>query len=49
MNKLKTGGLLSDAAIIDTTVVISYYNFVNRTVLGLRVSLESDGRSGYNY
>ncbi len=38
-----------DRAILDMTLVISYFNFVNRMVLGLGVDLEDDGGGGYNY
>jgi uncharacterized peroxidase-related enzyme len=40
---------LSDRAILDATLVISYFNFVNRIVLGLGVPLESDEGKGYKY
>ena len=41
---------LSDSAILDATLVISYFNFVNRIVLGLDVTLEEDsGSSGFKY
>jgi uncharacterized peroxidase-related enzyme len=39
---------LSDRAILDATLVISYFNFVNRIVLGLDVEEEQDV-GGYNY
>lgn len=39
---------LSDEAILDATLVVSYFNFVNRIVLGLGVHLESQP-NGYNY
>lgn len=48
INKLKTIGL-SDKAILDATLVVSYFNFVNRMVLGLGVNLESNQAKGYNY
>jgi len=38
-----------DRAILDATMIISYFNFVNRIVLGLGVVLESDGGTGYQY
>jgi len=47
INKLKTLGF-SDGAILDATLVIAYFNFVNRIVLGLGVSLENNGGTGYN-
>lgn len=40
---------LSDQAILDATLVISYFNFVNRMVLGLGVHLEKDEGKGYKY
>lgn len=39
---------LSDRAILDATLVVSYFNFVNRMVLGLGVELEEDP-GGYEY
>jgi uncharacterized peroxidase-related enzyme len=48
IDRLKTQGL-EDRAILDATLVISYFNFVNRIVLGLGVDLEEDGGGGYNY
>ena len=47
VEKLKTNGL-SDSAILDATLVIAYFNFVNRIVLGLGVSLEENA-GGYKY
>ena len=40
---------LSDRAILDAELVIAYFNFVNRLVLGLGVHLEADGGDGYKY
>lgn len=48
VDKLKVAGL-SDAAILDATLVVSYFNFVNRIVLALGVSLENNGGVGYTY
>jgi len=48
INELKEFGI-SDAAILDATLVISYFNFVNRMVLALGVPLENDGGTGYKY
>jgi len=48
INKLKIIGF-SDQAILDATLVIAYFNFVNRIVLGLGVSLEIHGGTGYKY
>jgi len=45
---LKDSGF-DDRAILDTALVISYFNFVNRMVLGLGVALEEDGGKGYEY
>ena len=44
---LKEEGL-SDRAILDATLVISYFNFVNRIVLSLGVHIE-ENVGGYNY
>lgn len=38
-----------DRAILDATLVISYFNFVNRIVLGLGVQPELDAGNGFNY
>ncbi len=40
---------LSDNAILDVVLVVAYFNFVNRIVMGLGVSLESDGAKGYKF
>jgi len=40
---------LSDAAILDATLVVAYFNFVNRIVLNLEVELEQDGGTNYKY
>lgn len=41
---------VDDRAILDATLVIAYFNFVNRIVLGLGVHLEEqDGAGGYHY
>ncbi|PKP01892.1 MAG: peroxidase [Bacteroidetes bacterium HGW-Bacteroidetes-9] len=45
---LKTAGL-TDNAILDATLVVAYFNFVNRIVLALGVELEKDSGTGYNY
>lgn len=47
-NSLKEVGL-SDSAILDATLVVSYFNFVNRIVLTLGVELEQNSGKGYNY
>ena len=39
----------SDAAILDATLVISYFNFVNRLVMALGVQLEEDEGKDYSY
>lgn len=39
---------LSDRGILDAALVISYFNFVNRMVMGLGVALEADP-GGYEY
>lgn len=45
---LKQSGL-DDRAILDATLVIAYFNFVNRIVLSLGVELEEKGGAGYKY
>lgn len=41
---------VEDRAILDATLVIAYFNFVNRIVLGLGVDLEqNNGAGGYKY
>lgn len=45
---LKNTGF-SDSAILDATLVVSYFNFVNRMVLALDVNLESSSGVGYRY
>lgn len=39
----------SDEEILDASLVISYFNFVNRMVLGLGVELEPNKGTGYKY
>lgn len=48
LDYLKEVGL-SDSAILDATLVISYFNFVNRMVLSLGVEVEDDQGGGYKY
>ncbi len=38
-----------DRIILDTTLVIAYFNFVNRIVLALGVALEENAGEGYKY
>ncbi|MCF8231977.1 MAG: peroxidase-related enzyme [Bacteroidales bacterium] len=40
---------LSDKAILDATMVVAYFNFVNRIVLALDVQADEDEVSGYKY
>lgn len=40
---------LDDRAILDCSLVTSYFNFVNIMVLGLGVHLEEEGGQGYQY
>ena len=40
---------LEDRAILDATLVIAYFNFVNRIVLGLGVAIEADQGQGYKF
>lgn len=39
----------SDRAILDATMIIGYFNFVNRIVAGLGVELEQEGAGGYKF
>ncbi|MEX2346529.1 MAG: peroxidase-related enzyme [Balneolaceae bacterium] len=45
---LKKGGM-TDRAILDAVLVISYFNFVNRLVIGLGVEPSPDEIKGYKY
>lgn len=45
---LKNVGL-GDSAILDASLVVSYFNFVNRMVLSLGVELEQDKGKNYKY
>ncbi len=40
---------LDDSAILDATLVVAYFNFVNRIVLALDVPLEANPDKGYRY
>lgn len=40
---------LADEAILDATLVVAYFNFVNRIVLSLGVDLETDSGENYKY
>lgn len=46
INKLKDEGF-SDSAILDATLVIAYFNFVNRIVLALGVEADEQEIKGY--
>lgn len=46
--KLRERGL-SDKAILDATLVVSYFNFVNRIVLALGVETNQEEISGYKF
>ncbi|MEM1217625.1 MAG: peroxidase-related enzyme [Bacteroidota bacterium] len=48
LDDLRSTGL-EDRALLDATLVIAYFNFANRLVLGLGVELEADGGGGYHY
>ena len=48
INGLKELGL-SDRAILDATLVISYFNFVNRIVLSLGLAVNKKELKGYEY
>ncbi len=40
---------ISDAAILDATLVVAYFNFVNRIVLALGLEANEAEMKGYNY
>ncbi|PCJ61905.1 MAG: peroxidase [Planctomycetota bacterium] len=48
INKLRACGL-TDKAILDATLVIGYFNFVNRIVQGLGVELGEEDSAKYKY
>ncbi|MCU0360953.1 MAG: peroxidase-related enzyme [Bacteroidia bacterium] len=48
LQKLRGLGL-DDRAILDATLIIGYFNFVNRLVLGLGVCIEPEKGKGFNY
>lgn len=48
IKKLKELGL-SDRAILDGTMVVAYFNFVNRIVLGLGLDVNEEEITGYEY
>lgn len=48
VNRLKESGL-SDSAILDATLVVAYFNFVNRIVLALGVETNDAERQGYKF
>jgi len=45
---LKVKGL-TDRAILDATLIIAYFNFVNRIALGLGLAINEEEITGYNY
>ena len=48
ITSLKVTGF-DDNAVLDAAMIINYFNFVNRMVLGLGVHLEKDEGKGYKY
>lgn len=48
IHRLKNAGI-EERALLDAALVVAYFNFVNRLVLGLGVELEADGGTGYAY
>ncbi len=48
VESLKSHGL-SDRAVLDSHLVISYFNFVNRMVMGLGVEIDVEEVGGYKY
>ena len=47
LGELRAEGL-TDRDILDITLIVSYFNFVNRIALGLGVAFNSDEMSGYH-
>lgn len=48
-NAILRGAGFDDRSILDATMVIAYFNFVNRIVLALDVQPEADAGQGYKY
>lgn len=48
VQKLKDKGF-TDSAILDATLVVSYFNFVNRIVLAMGVESDKEELTGYNF
>lgn len=48
IKKLKLSGV-TDRAILDATMIIGYFNFVNRMILGLGVEFTTEEAAGYKY
>ena len=48
LDEIKRQGL-SDEAILDATLVVSYFNFVNRIVLALGLETSEEEQGGYSY
>jgi alkylhydroperoxidase family enzyme len=46
LGELRAEGL-SDSDILDITLVVGYFNFVNRIAVGLGVDFNADEMSGY--
>lgn len=46
-NRLKSVGF-TDSAVLDATLVVAYFNFVNRIVLALGLEVNEEEISGYN-
>ncbi len=48
INTLKMNNL-TDKEILEITLIVSYFNFVNRIALGLNVGFSKEEMKGYNY
>ena len=46
LGELRAEGL-SDRDILDLTLIVAYFNFVNRIALGLGVTFDAEEMSGY--
>jgi len=48
VNRIKSSGW-SERQILDATLVVAYFNFVNRIVLSMGLDIEEGGAAGYQY
>ena len=48
IDNMKAAGM-EDDEVLDATMIIAYFNFVNRMILGLGVAVNEEETKGYNY